>query len=358
MAYCDFPLNEGIRFYFLGAIIGIAGSALAAAAASKSASTANKRNVALVDRQNQWNLEQWNRENEYNSPIRQMERIKAAGLNPNLVYGEGVTGNSSSTVRSGTYPSTEQADTGKFIAEGAQQLGSMIQQQEQFDAKLKQDGEIAEAQLEVEKEKNNINRSRTESQNRNTDIDTDFKRDSYDSRLRSLELENDIRSQKLENDKLTGQLTQAQIAHQNLATLYLEEKYKMLPKEAQLLTERIRGQIWSNVLASDSHKLNSIAIEIADKTKDAKIQTALAQATTEQEKARVVAQYYEQEIMQRIAQGDIKLEESKREGDEFHFNVMGVDVGRIYQSFADSFGLTDYYYPASYESYSSRYKLN
>lgn len=34
-------------------------------------------------------LAQWNRENEYNLPQNQMFRLKAAGLNPNLVYGNG-----------------------------------------------------------------------------------------------------------------------------------------------------------------------------------------------------------------------------------------------------------------------------
>lgn len=36
----------------------------------------------------------WNRSNEYNNPSSQMARLKAAGLNPNLVYGSGsVVGN-------------------------------------------------------------------------------------------------------------------------------------------------------------------------------------------------------------------------------------------------------------------------
>ena len=41
-------------------------------------------------------LEMWNRANEYNSPTAQMGRLKQAGLNPNLVYGNGsVSGNTS-----------------------------------------------------------------------------------------------------------------------------------------------------------------------------------------------------------------------------------------------------------------------
>lgn len=33
-------------------------------------------------------LEQWNRENAYNSPLAQMQRYQEAGLNPNLIYGQ------------------------------------------------------------------------------------------------------------------------------------------------------------------------------------------------------------------------------------------------------------------------------
>ncbi len=42
--------------------------------------------------QNQFNLDMWNRTNEYNSPMAQMERLKQAGLNPNLMYGQGNVG--------------------------------------------------------------------------------------------------------------------------------------------------------------------------------------------------------------------------------------------------------------------------
>lgn len=48
---------------------------------------ANAANRLLAQQQNQFNVEQWNRENAYNSPEQQMSRFRAAGLNPSLVYG-------------------------------------------------------------------------------------------------------------------------------------------------------------------------------------------------------------------------------------------------------------------------------
>lgn len=46
-------------------------------------------NLQLAKMQNEWNLEQWERENEYNNPLNVMARLKTAKLNPNLVYGQG-----------------------------------------------------------------------------------------------------------------------------------------------------------------------------------------------------------------------------------------------------------------------------
>jgi len=47
------------------------------------------------NRQNAYNLEMWNMQNQYNSPDAQMQRYKDAGLNPNLIYGQGQPGLSS-----------------------------------------------------------------------------------------------------------------------------------------------------------------------------------------------------------------------------------------------------------------------
>lgn len=59
-----------------------------------------KWNEKMYNLQRQHSLADWTMQNEYNSPQSQMERLKAAKLNPNLIYGDGsVAGNSSSNVR-------------------------------------------------------------------------------------------------------------------------------------------------------------------------------------------------------------------------------------------------------------------
>ena len=48
-----------------------------------------KYNKKLQDNAFAHNVEMWNMQNAYNTPSAQMERLQAAGLNPNLVYGNG-----------------------------------------------------------------------------------------------------------------------------------------------------------------------------------------------------------------------------------------------------------------------------
>lgn len=49
----------------------------------------NRWNAHQMRLQNQWNIEQWQRENAYNTPLAQMARLQAAGINPALAFSQG-----------------------------------------------------------------------------------------------------------------------------------------------------------------------------------------------------------------------------------------------------------------------------
>lgn len=53
----------------------------------------NRANRKLAEYEYSKNLEMWNKQNQYNTPSAQMQRFKDAGLNPNLIYGQGTPGN-------------------------------------------------------------------------------------------------------------------------------------------------------------------------------------------------------------------------------------------------------------------------
>jgi len=61
--------------------------------------TADNRRYSkkIYNQQKRDNVEFWNMQNAYNSPEAQMGRFKAAGLNPNLIYGQQNTGGAPQT---------------------------------------------------------------------------------------------------------------------------------------------------------------------------------------------------------------------------------------------------------------------
>lgn len=124
-----------MAFPVLGAIAGGV-AALGSALGFKSQKDTNKANMQLAAQQNQYNialakqqnsyqqqlqsnefahntqqselayqrqLEQWNMENEYNSPAQQLARYQAAGLNPNLIYGTGTASAGNTSTSSPSY---------------------------------------------------------------------------------------------------------------------------------------------------------------------------------------------------------------------------------------------------------------
>jgi len=83
--------NTGSYVQGAGALIGAGLGAYTSISNTNKTIAANKEQAKYAYSKD---LEMWNRMNAYNTPAMQMQRLKAAGLNPNLVYGSGTkTGN-------------------------------------------------------------------------------------------------------------------------------------------------------------------------------------------------------------------------------------------------------------------------
>lgn len=118
-----------------GAVQGL-GSILGGAFNLISQNQQNKANMQLAEYQYSKNLEQWNRENAYNHPAAQMQRLKEAGLNPNLMYGN--------TAAGGTAASSPQYDAPTIkkyqgFAQDFANVGAGIQNaiQQHYDSEIK-----------------------------------------------------------------------------------------------------------------------------------------------------------------------------------------------------------------------------
>lgn len=81
----------------------------------------------MYERQYRDAIEFWNMQNAYNAPIAQMNRFTRAGLNPNLIYGQGNSGNAGSIpVPSVERPQFDVPPIGQSIADAGQSYMNAI----------------------------------------------------------------------------------------------------------------------------------------------------------------------------------------------------------------------------------------
>lgn len=88
------------------------------------------------------NVQMWNMQNEYNSPAAQMQRLKDAGLNPNMIYGQSAAG---ATGNAGSMP-TYQKPNANMSYNPVSVLPEMISRYQDF--------ELKQAQIDNVKAKN------------------------------------------------------------------------------------------------------------------------------------------------------------------------------------------------------------
>ena len=98
----------------IGGLASIAGSGISQMIAGNQADEAYNRQKELMALQNQYAVENWARENRYNTPAEQRKRLEAAGLNPDLMYGSGGVGNLAGSIDSPSAPSAPMAPTMDF----------------------------------------------------------------------------------------------------------------------------------------------------------------------------------------------------------------------------------------------------
>ena len=124
-----------------------------------SQSSENQKNRAFQEKM-------WNMQNEYNKPINQMARFKEAGLNPNLIYGQGNAGNA-------VLANTSNQEAPKFnFAEKMLAYTAMRKQATEID-NVKKQNEV----LESQKALNEAQKDRIVTDNETQMFDLQYKKD-------------------------------------------------------------------------------------------------------------------------------------------------------------------------------------
>lgn len=188
-------------------------------------SSANRQNVALqretneqnykIFKENQaWQEDMWNKQNEYNLPENQVQRLLAAGINPSSVFGNGsatpagaVGGVSSPTMHApGVNPYQPQIDTGSAV--NAYQQSQMITAQ----------------------------RKKLNAETAHTELVTEFERKSMVDRLSSLQ-------HLAKRDDYIGQIAKVQLEYEQAALYWKVKSAKndvaLQQDEMRLNNERI-----------------------------------------------------------------------------------------------------------------------
>ena len=85
----------------MGILDGLAGAALGGIGSVASTLIGNSSNIQLAREQREWDYKMWKENNEYNTPLNQMKRLRNAGINPGLAMSNGLMGNGLSSQTAG-----------------------------------------------------------------------------------------------------------------------------------------------------------------------------------------------------------------------------------------------------------------
>lgn len=188
----------------------------------------NRLNMQMQQYQNAWNERMWHMNNEYNTPANQIKRLKEAGLNPDLMYGNPSQGTSSAPAQ-GTTPSHAEA----FQSLGFGDMFSNAQQ------------------LMMQKKANDAQIKLMNSQAEQMDVDTQLKKKdlgTYDKRTAQME-----------------ELNKAIISNYEAQTNSILEKYPheideiqarigVLAEQENLTREQYFDQKWDNYITQKTFK--------------------------------------------------------------------------------------------------------
>lgn len=118
------------------AAIGAGLSGLSSFLGYKGQQSANRTNLKLAEQARQHDISMWNAQNAYNSPQMQMQRMKEAGLNPNLIYGSGGAETTAASPQKAPVPSVDN----EMVSLAQMSLTPMIS--------LYQDWQVKKAQID------------------------------------------------------------------------------------------------------------------------------------------------------------------------------------------------------------------
>lgn len=242
----------------------------------------NQSNKKIARENRSFALDMWNRNNEYNTPIAQMQRLKEAGLNPNLMYGQGTTGNSPAP------PSAEGRKPTEYNFMPAIQAWQQMRMNESTRQLQKSQEELNHAQAA----KTQAETDNTKATTQNTQETIQFNRESRPKILQKYDLENagiSLSNENLNqiNSKIESEINQikanthltarqSEIAKATLGKIMIEAENAVKQGrtiDLQQIEQRFKNDLWSKGINPNSTGTNGLIDwlrnNVLDKFKDA-----------------------------------------------------------------------------------------
>lgn len=211
-----------------GGLISGIGSLLGGILGIGAQSSANSANMELAKYAFDRNYQMWQEENAYNSPAQQMERLRAAGLNPNLVYGSGsVAGNTSGSTPKFNAPTMNPVSNGGFISDAVHHMLYTNKQLESIDVQ----NELAKTQTSVQESmiaKNAADTARILQDTARSKFDFDLASELRNNSISLSNLELDKVRSEIDRNTINACYTKAQLALLPIKTKLTEAQYNNL----------------------------------------------------------------------------------------------------------------------------------
>lgn len=216
-------------------------------------------NLMLAEKQNKWNIEQWQRNNDYNTPSAVMSRLRSAGINPHMYYSKGnaMGGVSTSSPEMTSGSPAEAVDTSGML--GQSTYGQAVQ--------MAMDKAVQVASIRKLNADTRLTEQKADTEEYNTDIfqsDAAFRNALNSSTLRLNDMEIELKgSQKNLTEGQIGMLRyEAALLQKQMDKI--DQENKVMEEQIANLTEERRSIILKRVL--DSELVEAQCKELAART--------------------------------------------------------------------------------------------
>lgn len=224
----------------IAAVVAVVGMIVNSSQQKKGAERQQQANMDLAKFQADANQKYLDKQNEYNTPEKQMSRFQAAGLNPNLIYGQGTPGNQTQPL---SYPDIKPADFQR-AAPNTTEAVQLYNQTRLANSQVN----AQNAQTRQKHAQTELNKLQARVLEKNPLLDDAGFKATIDNLKASAELKGEqVGGQKISNFQQAG-IGPATLVKIYRETELLEQRFQLGQQDAKIKAEIVKGKEFQNAI--------------------------------------------------------------------------------------------------------------